>query len=477
MLKERTGRVKLFLVALLLFLFNLFLVIILKHDPKDTEICEHARKSSTIEAWESYLEKFPKGWCVWEAQSAIERAKEEIRRQAEAEAKAQREKAEAEAKEKEEKLYKEALKKNSRAVWENYLREFQEGEHASEAESKIKEMKKVDTLEWSNRSRDKMDWNGAEEYCKNLSEDGYNDWRLPNIDELRTLIKDRKTVARGACIVSEQNSCLDKTCWTSETCNEACPDTFVLCDQEACHNSYGKCTNYRDGRYSKLGDYTWIWSSSTRSDNDARAWSVIFYRGSLDTPDKSTKIYVRCVRGSVVDKNIGAENKEKTVLDTGLKQPLLKKKRYKTIEGIEWSDRSSDAMSWEDAKKYCEDLPKDDNDNEWRLPDIDELRTLVQNCPKTETSGECKVSEKNGCLSDSCFFSKESGSKEYASNCSCDNKENNGGYYSKLSDSNIWLWSSSVRKGYNNDHWNVYFGSANVMTKKNKDSSYVRCVR
>ena len=457
-----SSKIRFVLAALTLFLCNLFVVIILKHDPKDTEICELARKSSTIEAWESYLEKFPKGWCVWEAQSAIERAKEEIRRIAEAEAKAR-----------EEQVLKEAEEKNTRAAWENYLREFPKGEHAFEAESKIEEMKKVGDLEWSDRSRDKMDWNGAKQYCEKLTEDDYNDWRLPNIDELRSLIQNcPKTEDAGECKISEEKSCL-----SSKKCKSKCPGS-------------GDCEYKPDnvGYYSRFGDPgIGLWSSSSGSDATDSVWFVDFERGEVTFGSKSISLYVRCVRGTVeaAEPKTNLDKKAEAVADKGesssekkeSKKSQPKKKRYKTIGGIEWSDRSSNAMNWDDAKKHCENLPKDDHINNWRLPDIDELRILVRNCPKTETGGECKVSEKNGCLLDNCFFSKESGSKEYSSNCSCDNKENNSGYYSKLGDSNIWLWSSSVRKGHNNDHWNVYFGSANVMTKKDKDSSYVRCVR
>ena len=36
------------------------------------------------------------------------------------------------------------------------------------------------------------DWEGAKEYCKNLKLEGYDDWRLPNIYELSTLVTHKK---------------------------------------------------------------------------------------------------------------------------------------------------------------------------------------------------------------------------------------------------------------------------------------------
>ena len=47
----------------------------------------------------------------------------------------------------------------------------------------------VDGKMWSSRSSSTYTWSDAVSYCDNLTEGGYSDWRLPNINELRTLIK------------------------------------------------------------------------------------------------------------------------------------------------------------------------------------------------------------------------------------------------------------------------------------------------
>ena len=49
--------------------------------------------------------------------------------------------------------------------------------------------RKIGNLIWSDRSSNKMNWSRAKQYCEDLSEGGFDDWRLPNIDELRTTIK------------------------------------------------------------------------------------------------------------------------------------------------------------------------------------------------------------------------------------------------------------------------------------------------
>ena len=39
-------------------------------------------------------------------------------------------------------------------------------------------------LQWSKEAPKRMTWNEAQEYAKNLREDGYDDWGLPTLAEL-----------------------------------------------------------------------------------------------------------------------------------------------------------------------------------------------------------------------------------------------------------------------------------------------------
>jgi len=47
-------------------------------------------------------------------------------------------------------------------------------------------------LEWQDKYTDNSikgaNWNGAISYCENLGLDGKNDWRLPNINELKSIV-------------------------------------------------------------------------------------------------------------------------------------------------------------------------------------------------------------------------------------------------------------------------------------------------
>ena len=100
-------------------------------------------------------------------------------------------------------------------------------------------IKKIGRLYWSNKTANTMDWNNAINYCKNLNEGGFSDWRLPNINELKTIL---------------------------------------------------------DNGRSKLGDTCWLWSSSVPSNNSNRAWHIGFYNGTVNHIIKGYDNYVRCVR-------------------------------------------------------------------------------------------------------------------------------------------------------------------------------------
>ena len=112
-------------------------------------------------------------------------------------------------------------------------------EAARRAEEARKAAEKAFLSRWSSRSSNTMNWQSAINYCQNLTEGGFDDWRLPNIDELKTLIGSVQ---------------------------------------------------------SKLGDKGSFWSSSTRSDSSYDAWRVDFGDGGVYGGSKYVNNYVRCVR-------------------------------------------------------------------------------------------------------------------------------------------------------------------------------------
>jgi len=147
----------------------------------------------------------------------------------------------------------------------------------------------------------------------------------------------------------------------------------------------------------------------------------------------------------------------------------IKKQKSNSQNGkgnLQWSNKVS-KMNWMMAVDYCQNL-QEGGHSDWRLPSIDELRTLIKNCPQTEVGGSCNVSEKGGCLSERC-----------TANCFCPIIENNITYYSKMGDEST-LWSSSVLEGDPNSpyfKWAVRFFNGGIIADKVGQAYSVRCVR
>ncbi|MHB8788876.1 MAG: Lcl domain-containing protein [Desulfobulbaceae bacterium] len=166
---------------------------------------------------------------------------------------------------------------------------------------------------------------------------GHTDWRLPTINELKTLLdRDRAYAALDSTFFGE-----------------------------------GKSSLY--------------WTATTSASSTTKAWGVNVNVGADIVPTKLSvsKYYVRAVRGGDVPaENRFVDNLDGTVTDT--------------VTCLEWQqgtadltgDGVADQMTWEDALAYAEGLSLGGRDD-WRLPDISELTSITDystHSPAIDTS-------------------------------------------------------------------------------------------
>ena len=233
----------------------------------------------------------------------------------------------------------------------------------------------VTGLMWQQEDDDvERDWEDALAYCESLDLAGHTDWRLPDEYELQGIV------------------------------------------------DYGRYYPSIDTTYFPDTNSSYYWSSSTYAYLTGYAWGVYFYDGYVYCDDKTRTKYVRCVRGETTVQSF-TDQGDGTVTDN--------------VTGLGWQKADDDVKrNWEDALAYCEDLELTGR-TDWRLPDIKELRSIVDN-----TRYDPSI--------DTAYFPGTASS-----------------YY----------WSSSTNAYYAVYGWYVYFYHGSVAHGNKTLSLCVRCVR
>ena len=191
-----------------------------------------------------------------------------------------------------------------------------------------------------------LSWYERALQCRESEEGGILQWRLPTIDEIRTLFpSDSKLKTGGECSVTV-----------------ACSDYY----SPECFDSI--CSASGDVSMSSLFDYYGYYLSGTLSgleeDSEVYAWAVNMMNGSI-VPYGSDGEYSesRCIK----DDSIPVYSFPYTDPETHLV----------------WSSSSKGYNYWYNAAQYCGELVEGGSNN-WRVPTMDELRTLVRNCPEED---------------------------------------------------------------------------------------------
>jgi len=132
----------------------------------------------------------------------------------------------------------------------------------------------IDGKMWQKETVEKeMTWDEAMEYAKNLRLGGYDDWRLPTIDELGEIIENC-----GAIKTNRKNK-----------------EFYNLIDKNKDNKFYQSC--YKERGFSKF--FYWSATSNIIETNNRRStWVADFKLGYISNhPFERDSNYVRCVRG------------------------------------------------------------------------------------------------------------------------------------------------------------------------------------
>jgi len=138
---------------------------------------------------------------------------------------------------------------------------------------------------------------------------------------------------------------------------------------------------------------------------------------------------------------------------------------YDSTSNRMWQDPPAGSMGWDPAKDYCSNLLYAGHDD-WRLPSIGDLRSMIRGCANTEIGGDCNIQD-GDCLETACWDTACYG-------CS-DNQGPAAGCYwpDELQGQCTAYWSASTVWD-ENAIWNVGFTDASVLPGGN---GHVRCVR
>lgn len=146
--------------------------------------------------------------------------------------------------------------------------------------------------------------------------------------------------------------------------------------------------------------------------------------------------------------------------------------------GLLWQKASGGPLGWLEAMSYCTHNNPGLPGTKWRLPTVDELRSIIIDCAESVTGGACTLGAgcKSGCPV-SCQKCAERGCTLSKSGCYLDNlfvAEGTG----KTTEYDCGdLWSGTIVPGKSGSVYAVNFNSAWVYELKDFNTRSVRCVR
>jgi hypothetical protein len=216
-------------------------------------------------------------------------------------------------------------------------------------------------------TRDKMTFVQADAYCESLSIAGYDDWALPTIKQLYSLIDFRGT---------------DPAPWATSSSG-----LVPFIDITYFDFAYGDTTageRIIDAQYVSSTAYAGMVMNGRTG-----VFGVNFADGRIKGYPQDLAFYVRCVRNPA---NYGANDfVEGEVFSTGSSQSGTLTDR---ATGLMWAREDNGmALNWEDALAWVEAMNAEAylGYTDWRLPNAKELQSLVDYTRSPDTTGSAAI--------------------------------------------------------------------------------------
>jgi Protein of unknown function (DUF1566) len=231
-------------------------------------------------------------------------------------------------------------------------------------------------LMWQQNPEEKMNWNEAFVYLETTNPGEYDDWRIPTIKELYSLIHfSGRDVAPDS---TEENTPFINTDYFN----------FAYGDLDAGERII-------DSQYMSSTKYV-----SSTMDGDETVFGVNFADGRIKgygmmMRGEQKDFFVILVRGNTeYGINNFVDNGDGTISDLAT--------------GLMWMQDDYGTMNWEDALNSCENLNYADYDD-WRLPDTKELQSLVDYSRSPETTNSAAIDP----LFNTSIIVNEAGDEDY----------------------------------------------------------------
>ena len=258
-------------------------------------------------------------------------------------------------------------------------------------------------LFWQKDAVKKETWKEALGYCENLEYAGHSDWRLPNRNELISLIDYSKAGSEEEVeFFSSFPGMTPGSFWSSTPSSDG-EYVFWLVYME-------------DGNVSTESDY-WNTSYSCENPEDCIRKKNI-KRDEIEEIEESEDYIpsVRCVRSDLIE-NTGipvcsetgiapCRNTDGTIWSSPLYVTIFEdfdqSNIFKDYPGYE-------SIYWNFVAEMCRDLTENGS-HKWRLPTIDELRALITG-DNIKKGGSCRVTTE--CVDyESCWSEEECGEEK-----------------------------------------------------------------